>query len=78
MQPDALGYGEAALNSHTVGAVAPAATSFRFPRAKPHDISILTVSLVLGYSEHTSTLTVLKSLTVKDLFTFTRHMDCVN
>lgn len=51
-------------------AVAPVAHSFGVSHAKPYASSIITIFLVLRYSEHNSILTVLKSLTVKNLFTF--------
>lgn len=38
--------------------------------AQPRASSLTTISLVLGYSEHNSILTVLESLAVKNLFAF--------
>ena len=57
-------------------AMAPTATSPGFSHAKLHAVSIIMTSLlVLGSSEHMGMLTFLKSLTVKNLFTFIWHVD---
>lgn len=59
-------------------AVAPTATQPWVFSAKLHAVSIIMTSLlVLGSSEHMGMLTFQKSLTVKNLFNFIWHMDCM-